>query len=76
MLRRIVIEKRFFFFRIVSIITSGHHDGHQPFGVRVNLKKVKIIKGRVKKKLGKSGQADRFGGGGGVTPPQPDHFYL
>ena len=30
----------------------------------------------VKKKKGKSGQADRFGGGGGFTSPQPDRFYL
>ena len=29
----------------------------------------------VKKKREKSGQADRFGGGG-VTPLQPDRFYL
>ena len=30
---------------------------------------------RSKKKLWKSGQADRFGGGG-VTPLQPDQNYL
>ena len=30
----------------------------------------------VKKKLLKSGQADRLGGGGGAPPPQPDRFYF
>ena len=29
-----------------------------------------------KKKREKSGQADRFGGGGGVTSLQPDRFYF
>ena len=36
----------------------------------------RLIREGLKKKLWKGGQADRFGGGGGVTSPQPDHFYL
>ena len=30
----------------------------------------------IKKKVGKSGQADRFKGWGGSPPAQPDRFYL
>ena len=35
-----------------------------------------VLREGVKKKLGKSGQADRFGGGGGGPPLQPDRNYL
>ena len=46
------------------------------FTILITVVFAKMIREGVKKKLGKSGQADRFGGDGGVTPLQLDRNYL
>ena len=45
-------------------------DGGFPFALEFKLK------GRVKKNCEKAVRLPALRGGGGVPPPQPDHFYL